>query len=91
VIGDQPDAAPGTAQVEYLANDFRFDRIDDDRRLEGDPLPLFLTAFALRFGAVEVARRPSRTPPRTVTGPTLLTGLARCETLQCPIQNTACA
>jgi site-specific DNA recombinase len=26
------------------------------------------------------ARRPTRTPPRVVTGPTLLTGLARCET-----------
>lgn len=26
------------------------------------------------------ARRPTRVPPRTVTGPTLLTGLARCET-----------
>jgi hypothetical protein len=26
------------------------------------------------------ARRPTRTPPRVVTGPTLLTGLVRCET-----------
>ncbi len=31
-------------------------------------------------GRLLEARRPTRTPPRVVTGPTLLTGLARCAT-----------